>query len=311
LRRYTLSATLCALLVGCGGSQPPIGAPGAIPPSAHTRKGTSTALLYVSNQNNWTVSVFTYPSGELQQTLSGFESPTGLCSDKAGDVWVVDHEPARIIEYAHGASEPSRTLTDAGKRVISCSVDPVTGDLAVTNFSSNGLGQGSFSIYKRATGTPRIYKDKSLYRDWYCSYDNQGNLFVDGTSGPTSGFQLAELAHGSTKFTNITLDQAISSPGGVQWDGAYLAIADQDALKETVVYQFALNGSVGTEVSSTQLNHSTYVPREFWIDPAARLIVRRHDGQEGWATGDSRKVGARQRRLLAWIFPWALRSVTS
>ena len=54
----------------------------------------------------------------------------------------------------------------------------------------------------------------------------------------------AELPKGGKSLQNITLNQTIGGPGGVQWDGKYAAIADQEA---PGIYQFTVTGSVGME----------------------------------------------------------------
>jgi hypothetical protein len=94
LARYALSfGAASALLAGCGGTQPPIGAPGTMPQSraiaTHTERGgswmlpeaKSQKLLYVSSDATKEVYIFEYPKLKLLTTLSGFESPEGLCSD--------------------------------------------------------------------------------------------------------------------------------------------------------------------------------------------------------------------------------------
>ena len=228
--------------------------------------------MYVSNANNGTVSVFTYPHGVLQQTLTGFKEPYGLCSDKAGDVWIVDDETAEITEYAHGATSAKATLSDPGVYPAGCSVDPTSGNLAVMNYETDSRGAGSVSIYKKAKGKPKLYTDSAISRGWFCSYDDKGNLFVDGYHSGSSGFQLAELAHGSASLTNISVNESIVVPGGLQWDGKYLAIADENGPGNGVVYQFALSGSSATEVTSSTLTDSQNI-HQFWIDPKRNRIV--------------------------------------
>ncbi|MGP8099610.1 MAG: YncE family protein [Candidatus Cybelea sp.] len=229
-----------ALLAGCSGaapqlstaepllrSGPPLISPDRLAP-ARRHDGRSswmaaganrTSLLYITDANNGTVSVFSYPKGELEGTLTGFEEPYGECTGKAGVVWIVDDETATITEYAHGGTKPIRTLNDSGEYPAGCSVDPSTGNLAITNYEGPGGGQGSVSIFKKAKGKPVIYTDSSISRAWFCSYDNGGNLFVDGDKSGTSGFQLAELPAGSGTFTNISIDQSITVAGGVAWNG--------------------------------------------------------------------------------------------
>jgi len=244
-RHYLLTSSAAAMLAACsgiGGSPPaPVGA--ALRPAWSAPDANRATLLYVSDANNGTVSVFSYPQGDLVGTLTGFEEPYGLCSDKAGNVWIVDDETSTITEYAHGGTSPKATLGDSGEYPAGCSVDPTTGNLAVTNYETVNRGQGSVSIYHRAKGTPTQYVDASISRGWFCSYDDKGDLFFDGDANGSSGFQLAELPHGGVTFTNIGIDQTITVPGGVQWDGKYVVVTDQTA---NAMYQYAVTGTKAT-----------------------------------------------------------------
>ena len=290
--------SLCAatlLLTGCGsGSQQSIGppqissavyagAPLMIPDSAGrlTKRAArvswissdaiTEALLYVTDANDGIVFVYSYPQGTLVGESCCWKEPYGACTNKRGHVWVVDDEASRIVEFAHGL-ETTRRLKDPGEYPVGCSVDPTTGDLAVTNYETLSGGQGSVSVYTKAKGTPKIYSDPSISRGWFCSYDSSGNLFVDGDQSGSSGFQLAELPHGSSTLTNISLNQTITVPGGVQWNGKYLAIADENGPGNGVIYQFTISGSAGTEVSATTLDSSQNI-HQFWIDRAGNRVV--------------------------------------
>jgi hypothetical protein len=288
-------ASLCAaaaILAGCNGaasqlspsetllqSGPPLVSPHGVAPARRHDDRRSwmvagakrTSLLYVTDANNGTVSVFSYPQGDLTGTLTGFEEPYGDCTNKAGDVWIVDDETATITEYAHGGTSPIATLSDSGEYPAGCSVDPSTGNLAVTNYEGPGGSQGSLSIFKKAKGKPVDYTDSAISRAWFCSYDDSGNLFVDGDKDGTSGFQLAELPAGSGTFTNISIDQSITVAGGVQWDGKYVAVAEENEGPDSV-YQFSISGSTGTEVTSSLLVGSKNV-HQFWIDPARKRVI--------------------------------------
>src|SRR6202034_3377504 len=77
----------------------------------------------------------------------------------------------------------------------------------------------------------------SSYEFYFCGYDDEGNLFVDGLSAPGTGhFALAELPKGGSALKTITPNQYIGWPGGVQWDGKHVAIGDQIT---PVIYQFS------------------------------------------------------------------------
>jgi hypothetical protein len=217
-------------------------------------------LLYVSDFQNNDVSVFTFPEGKLKGTLTGFTGPYGECSDAAGDVFIANDSPPEILEYAHGGTTPIATLADPGQYPYSCSVNPITGDLAVTNEYSRSSTPGTVAIYKHATGTPQLYSDTSFYYMFFCGYDDRGNLFVDGQPAPSGGFAFAELPKGSTKLKTINLNVTFNFPGGVQWDGKHVAVGDQVG---SLIYQFTISGKTGTRVGVTHLGGSGEIV-EFW-----------------------------------------------
>jgi hypothetical protein len=99
-----------------------------------------------------------------------------------------------------------------------------------------------------------------MYYYVFCGYDNEGNLYVDGFNAG-SVFEFAEVPSGGSSFTHITLNQSIGFPGGVQWDGKYVAVGDLD---NDIIYQFTISGSAGNKVGSTPLNNGSYV-QQFWI----------------------------------------------
>jgi len=228
-------------------------------------------LLYVSDQNAGDVYVYSWPAGKLEGTLTGFSSPQGLCVDKAGDVWIVA-EFGTVVEYAHGGTTPIATLSgEPGYVLNGCSVDPTTGNLAVTSANAKGSsGPGHVSIYQNARGTPKIYSDSQLFFWYFLGYDNDGNLFVDGVNKTKTEnkFGFAELPKGKHTFTNITLNRHILSPGGVQWVGKSIAVGDQGSYNGSpMIYTFRISGRRGVAVSTIPLTRKlgAEVP-QFWIE---------------------------------------------
>lgn len=112
-----------------------------------SRGAASQNLLYVSIQGFNDVYVYSYsPSPiELVGKLTGFSDPSGLCVDKAGNVYVANAGAKNILEYAHGGTKPIATLTDESDAPFSCSIDPSTGDLAVSG-SYGSFGKGDIAI---------------------------------------------------------------------------------------------------------------------------------------------------------------------
>ncbi len=229
-------------------------------------------LLYVSNYYGTTtghstveVDVYHYnpdltPPKKLLGKLTGFGYPYGECTDKAGDVFVVDWAKADIVEYAHGGASPIATLNDPGYFPIGCSVDPTTGNLAVANFGAvSSSSPGNVAIYQNASGSPTLYTYQSPAYYLPPGYDNKGNLFVEIQTATGQKNLLAELPSGSSTFRTISLSGwTINFPAGIMWDGSYLAGSDQEYknpnVVDTGIYRIQISGSTGTVVSSIRLN---------------------------------------------------------
>ena len=183
--RYALTGCVAtAMLAGCGGSQPPIGASGAMSQTlavaTQADRGTSWiapakssgALIYAVGGCGGTC-VVSNPAGELVGTLP--TGGAGICSDSGGNVFIADDN--NVVEYAHGGTSPIATLSLPGDDAAGCSVDPTTRNLAVVFVGSGG----DIAIFADAAGMPTLYN--SGLESLYCGYDNNGNLFVDGFSG--------------------------------------------------------------------------------------------------------------------------------
>jgi WD40 repeat protein len=270
---------LAGLFAGCGGSgsslQPAVvqqGAPGSHAPGRSwiLPDAKNNDLLYISDLLAQVVDIYTYKSGhKLVGQLTGFFNPEGLCVDKAGNVYVTNDTSLgvyQITEYAHGSTVPIQTINDPDGRANGCSVDPTTGNLAVADFWGPTERIGNVAVWPHGGGSPTSYSIPNIYYYYYCAYDNQGNLFVDGeTTG--SVFGLGELPKGGSSLNFINVSQTIYLPGGVQWDGKYLAVGDQVAVKHSftsTIYQFSISGSVATEVGTMVLNGSKQVA-QFWL----------------------------------------------
>ncbi len=279
--RCALSICLAlASFAGCGRSQEPIGAPGAMPQtSAITTRATRGGswmlpeakgedLIYVSGYvYNANVYVYEYRSGKLVGTLTGFSTAQGLCVDGSGDIFVTELYGQDVVEYAHAATKPKARLKDTGFAPNGCDVDPTTGDLAVANYCGKsvsdctGSNSGDLVVYPKAHGTPKSYRSATLTTFSFCSYDSVGNLYADGTQPNVSGYHLVTLRRGSKELRNILLSPSISNSisGGLQWDGSHLVIGNGSGL----LYQLSIHGTKGTKAGSTSLQNADFY--QFWI----------------------------------------------
>lgn len=218
-------------------------------------------LLYVSNYA--TSDVVVYRRDKVVGTLTGFNGPDGMCADRSGNVWIANNKGASVVEYGHGKTTPTTTLSDPGVYPLGCAVNPITGGLAVTNIASYGSGQGSVAIYHKAQGTPLILTDPDIYFVYFCAYDAAGDLYIDGLD--TSGaFQFAVLPHHKFKFEPISLGTQIYFPGGVQWDGRHIVVGDQryDNQIESALYR--IDTEDGSVLKTTVLGDARDVVG-YWV----------------------------------------------
>ncbi|MGC1380805.1 MAG: hypothetical protein WA814_07250 [Candidatus Baltobacteraceae bacterium] len=218
-------------------------------------RAKSSSLLYLGNSANGSVGVYSYPSLNPLGVLLGFTQPYTMCIDAAQDIYVTDFGGGRVIEYAHGAVAPARSLADHQGVPVACAVDPSTGDLAVSNFVGPSSSPGNVILYTGAKGTPTKFTAPSFNNYFFAAYDANGNLFVDGLNA-SGDVLLAELPKGKSAFKAIAMNVTIGFPGGVAWDGAFLAVGDQFS---NTIYQFKVSGSNATEQGSTTLNDATDV----------------------------------------------------
>jgi hypothetical protein len=215
-------------------------------PSWMSPNSKKQALLYVSDQKTDDVYVYSYPKGKLVGTLTGFAAPYGQCADKSGNVFITQFDASEVTEYAHGGTNPIKTLDTPGQSPVGCSVDPKTGNLAVATFISDNYPGGIF-VFAHAAGTPKVYQAPGMYYYFPPAYDDRGNLFVE-VEGPSSGGTVVELPRGSGTFKALYLNVTIHFPGGVQWDGTHVDLVDQSfsASAGSGIYQVQVKGKFGT-----------------------------------------------------------------
>lgn len=271
--RYALMLGVALAISGCAGAttsfapQTPSASAARFAPD---RSGSWMApeaqgedLLYLSDTATNDVDVFSYPQGKLVGTLTGFGEPRSECVDAQGDVWIADLYAWDVIEYRHGGTQPVAALSTPGAP-HGCSVDPKTGDIAVTG----GVNHIVLAVWHRKPHgwrNPRFYTDSSIHTPAFCGFDDKGDLLLDGVDLAKS-FRLAELPHLGTGLVNLSVTPHVVSPGQVQWDGKAVAVGDI-GVSPSVIYRLAVSGSKATQIGSVKLDESKSV-RQFWIQDA-------------------------------------------
>lgn len=288
-RRAVSFTVVCLLLAGCGGSQTSLPT-GARLAQTSAAQPNGKDLVYVASTSSFIcfpylcatgeVGVYTFPEGNFVKSWVGPKNSSvadGECADAAGEIFVTYSQKSgsdwtgEVLKFAHGGTKPVGTLSNESAFPTACSVDPVSGDLAVVSNSSNGR-TGILSVYSDGSGSPTDYSYTGIYF-YGVSYDDKGNIFVDGTYGSSVTF--AELPKGGHSFKSIKLQ--LKYPGVLQWDGAHVTMgffqsAPRRPWGHPMIYQLELRGNAGRIVGVTHLK-STYrddVP-QYWV--AGKQIV--------------------------------------
>ncbi len=237
-------------------------------PPLRSAKAKDGSLLYLAGGSG--VSIYTFPVIREYGSLDVYGFETYLCSDKAGNVWVAEWDNYYVVEYSHGGTKPIKTLTNAARYAMGCSVDPTTGNLAVANMIDQTGPPGNLFVYS-PTGSVAGYASPKYEYYWSPGYDDRGNLFVEATTFDGKN-QLVELPKGGSNLQTVHMSQAIHYPAGVQWDGTYLAVGDQMYQGRDVsgIYRVKVTGSRATVVGSLKLTGTCGASDilQFWISGA-------------------------------------------
>ena len=259
--------TLCLIAItlvlsGCGGLAVDGGARSASSIDASLR---AKNLIYASSIFHCAVYVFAYPHGKLVTSFNacafGLGPGYGLCTDRSGNVFMAMGQGFSILEFAHGATQPSAQLDNGSHQPLGCSIDPKSGNLAAAG------GKGYVSIFSNATGTPQIYSLPGIYAFYYCTFDGRGNLFVAGQHYDGS-VALAELPRGRSTLREIMVSGNVAAGFAIQWDGRRIAIGVTQDPSDFVIGRIRIRGSTAKVVATTTLHGApnTLVPFQFWID---------------------------------------------
>lgn len=277
MKLSTSSSTGClfaiaTLFAGCGSSQSPV--PVSVPQRMdHGRSWMVPGapaikeLLYVSDRATGDVYVFNYQTGASVGQLGGFSYPLGQCVDGRGDVWIAnsvngDGSGTSIVEYAHGGTDPIRTLRTDGYPA-GCAIDPVTKALAVVNGHLTS-SYGDVEIWTNFNLNPARYANNNCGYLNSPGYDDRGNLYVEGSL--IGGGAICEIParRAGTELTKVSFDKTIHEAAGIMWDGKYLALADTNPYAGTnyaitAIYQAKRTASGGlTTVGTTILKDTCF-----------------------------------------------------
>lgn len=228
----------------------------------------SEDLLY-NSYGKVDVRVYSYPSLKLVGTLSGFDGPLGMCSDKHGNIWITNYYANTIVEYSHGGTVPLATLKVPEESPRNCSVDPSSGNLAVAGRSAEQHMPGAILVYLHARGVPQTHWVPHGNPE-FCGYDNKGNLFMTGADySKNIVFVLTELPKGEKRAKDVSIESAhlpANYPTPIQWDGNYFAVGGVEG-----IYRYHIRHYIAVQIGYTGFNH-VYQITNAWIQDGKAIL---------------------------------------
>lgn len=266
--RATALWALCLTAGGCNGvvSAPPISQPnGHSSERSWASPDVAKSLLYVADSLAAVVNVYAGNPPKLVAALAGFKAPLTMCVDGAPsqNVYIVDNGAQKIYEYAHGGTQPIKTLSDPDGYPFACSVDPTSGNLAVSNYANaSGKEPGNLVIFRHARGSAHEQNVTNMSFYYFPAYDSAGDLFVDGTQSFGSP-EIAEQPQGTHFWKILRFRFYYNQAVGLQWDGQYLALCDPST-NPNVIYEFSVSSGSGFLKGTTTLKGDASV-FQFWI----------------------------------------------
>ncbi len=196
--------------------------------------------------------------GAIIATLTGFLAPNGLWIDQARSLYVADEGNDRIVVFTPPYDGSPTILNDPPYYPVGVSV-ATDGTIAASNIGETHGKPGNVAFYaKGATNPTHFVSSRALTSVYFCAFDAQGNLYVDGRDafGKTLVGMIAGGINGTT-ITTLSTDNTISFPGGVAvTKQGLIAIDDQGAGKQSAVYSSDppnKDNSLGSPITTTSL----------------------------------------------------------
>lgn len=215
------------------------------------------STIAISDAANNVVDIFN-DAGVMLGQLTGFIEPQGMASDRQGNLYVADTVNNRIQVYAAGFTNPPTTWSDPGQYPAGVDVRNNGGFGAVTNIIDINGGPGSITLYRNGVAVATV-TNPNFGRVYFCAFDHDGNLYLDGTD--VNGFVfvavIAAANRGGRTVQFLTTTNSISFPGGVQVNNNGTISIDDQINLAIYTYNPPSGGSLGSPVSTTSLGGSS------------------------------------------------------
>ncbi len=270
INRISLSISAAALLGGCGGGQPPIGAPSAPAVLSPLRSAPPTSYLYVAHccgvLNNGDVTV--YAPGEtkvVRRIVRGAFDPIDVLVDRKGTLYVLNQSRAyqggiSITEFDRGSrGKYSRRISGfywADALALDKSDDLYVANCNTCNDSgarAMAAARDSVTVYRAEETTLLRTITQGIHKPSSLAFDGDGNLYVANGGSKNHHPSVTVYAAGSgTPLRTIT--KGITHPGLVAVDKVGdLFVTDGDIFSSRVIEYAAESDKIlrkiGDEIS--------------------------------------------------------------
>ncbi|MGA7201399.1 MAG: hypothetical protein WBX26_06175 [Candidatus Cybelea sp.] len=224
---YALSCCVAAaLLTGCGGSQPPIGAlPASLRNVGHRNSGSTykviKGLLFVAlpDPNSRYDDILVYNTRKhnpktLARITDGVSQPQSTCVDGNQTLYVTNGNGGGgwISEYKIGNTSPTTTITQGVNGPTYCAIDH-HGNLWVTN-----RGSVNVTEYLHGSSVPNEVITAGLTYPIGIAIDHAGTMYVSNHDG-SSDANVQVYRRGQTSPSR-TITDGVQWPDGIGVDAA-------------------------------------------------------------------------------------------
>ncbi len=215
-------------VVPAGGSA---AAPLSSPMGWLTPKGKHGGQLYVADQFNQRVAIFSQktgqPTGQITDAIAG---PDGLYIDSSGTLYVCNFGAGTVTEYPKGQTTHSKTLTGTiGPKYVVAG----HGTVYVSDF-----GDGSKSnLYEYAHGstTPTTTIPFATFPAGV-ALDAHNKLYVAYNDSTNNDIEVLKFKPGSTKGENLGIHIKYDNAGGLAFDKSGDLLLDDQSLPGVDVF---------------------------------------------------------------------------
>lgn len=184
------------------------------------------ALLYVADQPNQRVAIFSQSSGAVVgQITDAIGGPDGLHIDINGTLYVCNFGAGTVTEYLKGQTTHSKTLTGAGSpKYVVAGHD---GTVYVSDF--NGSANGHVYEYAGGSTSPTTTITFQTFPAGL-ALDRHNKLYVAYNDSANSDIEVLKFMPGKTNGKNLGIHLKFGYAGGVTFDKSDDLLVDDQAL---------------------------------------------------------------------------------